>query len=181
MRVSREQMAANRSRILDEAARLFRAHGFEGVTIADVMKAAGQTHGGFYGHFSSKDDLIAATVAHALPTDVAAPDDVEAWIDDYLAPAHRDAPASGCPTAGLAGLMNDQTPAAKTAMARGIDAQITRLAREIPGGDDQERRRAAVGQWSAMVGALVMARAIGDGPLSDEILAETRAWIRDVI
>lgn len=66
MKVSREQMAENRRRILDAASRLFREKGFDAVSVAEVMKAAGLTHGGFYGHFSSKDDLIAQTLAHAL-------------------------------------------------------------------------------------------------------------------
>ena len=66
MKVSREQVAENRRRILDAASRLFRGNGFEAVTVAEVMKAAGLTHGGFYGYFKSKDDLIAETLAHAL-------------------------------------------------------------------------------------------------------------------
>ena len=59
MKVSREQAAQNRERILDAAAQLFRERGFEGIGVADLMKEAGLTHGGFYGHFSSKEDLIA--------------------------------------------------------------------------------------------------------------------------
>ena len=66
MRVTREQMAEHRRKILESAGKLFRAKGFEAVTVADVMQAAGLTHGGFYGHFKSKDDLIAETLAHAL-------------------------------------------------------------------------------------------------------------------
>lgn len=180
MRVSREQMSANRARILEEASRLFREHGFAAVTIADVMKAAGQTHGGFYGHFASKDALIAAVVAQAMPGKVARQTDIGAWIDGYLSPAHRDAPARGCPTASLAGLMPQQTAAAQAAMASGITAQIAHLARAMPGGNDAERHRMAVGQWSAMVGALVLSRAVGDAPLADEILQETRGWLHDV-
>lgn len=178
MRVTREQMSANRARILAAAGQLFRERGFAAVTIADVMNAAGQTHGGFYGHFKSKDALIAAVIADAMPTDAFGPADMTAWIDGYLSKAHRDEPALGCPTASLAGLMRQQTPAARAAMAQGLEAQIDRLARILPNGTAAERRQAAIGQWSAMVGALVMARAIGDTPLSDEILAETRTWLR---
>jgi TetR/AcrR family transcriptional repressor of nem operon len=179
MRVTREQMAANRARILKEAGKLFRERGFAAVTIADVMMAAGQTHGGFYGHFASKDALIAAVIAEAMPPISFAPADLAAWIDAYLSPAHRDAPATGCPTASLAGLMRDQTEAARAAMALGLEAQIARMANGNPESAGTGRRRAAIGQWSAMVGALVMARAIGNSPLSDEILSETRAWLRD--
>ena len=179
MRVTREQMSANRARILEAASRLFREYGFAAVTIADVMKAAGQTHGGFYGHFESKDALIAAVISQSMSASISGPAELEAWIDGYLSPAHRDAPARGCPTASLAGLMRDQTEPARAAMETGIAAQIARLAQALPSGSDAERRQAAIGQWSAMVGALVMSRAIGDAPLSDEILSATRRWLRD--
>lgn len=178
MRVSREQMAANRARILDEAGRLFRERGFDAVTVADVMKAAGLTHGGFYGHFASKDALIAASVAHTMAAhgadDTA---DLARFRDAYLIPQHRDTAALGCPTAALAGLMRTQQPAARTAMAEGLAAQVERMTRLMPGDDAAERRRAAIGNWAAMVGALILSRAVGDAPLADEILADTRAWL----
>lgn len=177
MRVSREQMVENRRRILREASRLFRERGFAAVTVADVMKAAGQTHGGFYGHFGSKDDLIAATIAEMLAVEQAAMADIEGWTDAYLSPLHRENPAQGCPMASLAGLMRHQTSGARTAMAQGLDAHITRFADCLVGEDDAERRRAAIGRWAAMVGAVVLARAIDDTALADELLRETRAWI----
>lgn len=177
MRVTQAQMEANRHRILDEASRLFREHGFASVTIADVMKAAGQTHGGFYGHFASKDALIAATVAHSLADDVDRTMDLSTMVDLYLAPAHRDDAGAGCPTAALVGLMRQQVPEAKAAMREGIEAQIAFLAEAMPFDGDTKRRRAAIGYWSAMVGALVLARAVGNSPLADELLLETRTWL----
>lgn len=177
MRVTREQMSANRARILEEAGRLFRERGFAAVTIADVMNAAGQTHGGFYGHFPSKDALIAAVITQTMPVEASDPVDVAAWIDGYLTTAHRDAPGLGCPAASLAGLMRDQTEAARAAMASGIEIMIARMANALPNGTQNERRQAAIGQWSAMVGALVIARAVGDTALSDEILSATRDWL----
>lgn len=66
MKVSKEQMAENRERILDTAAQLFREKGFDGIGVADLMKSAGLTHGGFYGHFASKDDLMAQATERAL-------------------------------------------------------------------------------------------------------------------
>jgi TetR/AcrR family transcriptional repressor of nem operon len=170
-------METNRRRILDEASRLFREHGFAPVTIVDVMKAAGQTHGGFYGHFASKDALIAAVVAHSHSGGIERSADLAAMVDLYLAPAHREAPGAGCPTAAFAGLMRQQAEAAKVAMAEGIEAQIRLLSEAMPPGDDALRRRAAIGHWSAMVGALVLSRAVGDTPLTDELLSETRAWL----
>jgi TetR/AcrR family transcriptional repressor of nem operon len=177
MKVSREQMGENRRRILQEASRLFRDRGFAAVTVADVMKAAGQTHGSFYGHFASKDDLIAATIADVLTGDGTAMADIDAWTDAYLSPRHRENPDKGCPMAGLAGLMRHQTAEARAAMAHGLDAHIDRFARGLPGKDDAEQRRAAIGRWAAMVGAVILSRAIDDPALSDELLRETRAWI----
>lgn len=82
-------MAENRSRILDEASRLFRAKGFDSVSVVEVMKAAGFTHGGYYGHFSSKDDLIAQSVAHALAREAGGAEDILSYLDAYLSPRHR--------------------------------------------------------------------------------------------
>lgn len=177
MKVSREQMAANRRRILEEASRLFRERGFAAVTVADVMKAAGQTHGGFYGHFASKDDLIAATIADTLAGEGSAMTDVEAWTDAYLSPLHRDNPAYGCPMASLAGLMSHQSSEARAAMAHGLRTHLDRLADRVTVTDAADRRRTAIGQWSAMVGAVVLSRAIDDADLSEELLRETRAWL----
>src|SRR3954453_19093755 len=88
MKVSREQMAQNRRRILDAASRLFRAKGFDAVSVAEVMKAAGLTHGGFYGHFASKDDLVAQTLGHVLAKDPGGGGDLRAYLDAYLSPMH---------------------------------------------------------------------------------------------
>ncbi len=177
MKVSREQMVENRRRILREASRLFRERGFAAVTVADVMKTAGQTHGGFYGHFASKDDLIAATIADALAGEATAIHDLDAWTDTYLSPLHRENPGEGCPMAGMAGMLRHQAPTARAAMAEGLDAHIERFAASLPDGAGPERRRAAIGRWAAMVGAVVLSRAVDDTALADEVLRETRAWL----
>src|SRR5919106_2690003 len=110
IRVSREQAAQNRNRIVDVAAQRFRERGFEGIGVADLMKEAGLTHGGFYGHFSSKDDLIAEASARALTRSLAllsdlaerAPDDpLSAIAGAYLNNKHRDEPGTGCVLAAL--------------------------------------------------------------------------------
>ena len=177
MKVSREQMAENRRRILDVASRLFREKGFDAVSVSEVMKAAGLTHGGFYGHFGSKDDLVAETVGHVLTGADDRKVDLHAFLADYLAPRHRDNAAAGCPTAGLVADIRHQTPAAQAAMTAGLRAQIERVAKALPDMDPADRRRAAIGTWAAMVGAVILARAIDDATFSDEVLAETRAWI----
>ena len=178
MRVTREEMAEHRRKILDSAGKLFRAKGFEAVTVAEVMQAAGLTHGGFYGHFKSKDDLIAETLAHAFKGG-GSDGDLAAFTRAYLSPRHRDDFAGGCPTAGLAAETIRQSPAARAAMTAGQRQTIERMTRRVQGGTAVERRRAAIGSWSAMVGALVLARLSDDLELSDEILRETQAWIEE--
>jgi TetR/AcrR family transcriptional regulator, transcriptional repressor for nem operon len=177
MKVSREQMSENRRKILEAAGRLFRAHGFEAVTVAQVMGAAGLTHGGFYGHFKSKDDLIAQTLAHVLASGSAADADLARYATAYLEPSHRDDLAGGCAVAALGGETIRQGGAARTAMTEGLKRQIDRFTPTAPGADEAEQRRAAIGSWAAMVGAVVLARMSDDPALADEVLAQTRAWI----
>lgn len=180
MRVSREQFRANRTRILDEAGKLFREHGFDGVTLADVMNAAGLTHGGFYGHFRSKDELIEAALAHRSEAQPARPRKQSAadYADAYLSRKHRDTKATSCPISCLgteAARASDSVRHSMTALVR---EEIDRLAEVSPGEAPQDRRRAAISTWSAMVGAMMLARLVDDERLSDEILSATREGIR---
>jgi TetR/AcrR family transcriptional repressor of nem operon len=177
MKVSREQMAENRLRILDSAGQLFREKGFEAVAVAEVMNAAGLTHGGFYGHFESKDDLVAQTLARALEANADSKLDLDAYIDSYLSPAHRDNPGRGCPTAGLVAETRHQSPAARAAMTQGLRGHIERLSKACPGKTEGDKRQAAIASWAAMVGAVILARAIDDPDFSDEVLKQTCAWI----
>jgi TetR/AcrR family transcriptional repressor of nem operon len=177
MRVSRDQMQANRLRILDSASRLFREKGFEAVSVVEVMKAAGLTHGGFYGHFESKDDLIAQAIGHIFTAQEGGEGDLAASLAAYLSPQHRDDVGEGCPTAALVADIRRQTPAARLAMTEGFRSQIDRIAKAIAEPGRADARRQAIGAWAAMVGAVVIARAVDDPALSDEILDETRAWI----
>jgi TetR/AcrR family transcriptional repressor of nem operon len=181
MKVSREQREANRGRILEAAGGLFREKGFDAVSVAEVMKVAGLTHGGFYGHFESKDDLIVQTIAHifgAGPPETG-PGGLEADLDAYLSPLHRDGVADGCPTAALVADVRRQTPAARAAMTEGFRSQVDRIARAISREETPEAHRQAVGILASMVGALILSRTIEDPSLSLEILRETRAWIGD--
>ncbi|MGX9991413.1 TetR/AcrR family transcriptional regulator [Rhizobium sp. Z1P35] len=178
MKISREQMAENRLRILEVASRLFREKGFEAVGVAEVMKAAGLTHGSFYGHFSSKDDLIVQALAHALGQRNGASLPLGAYMEEYLSPHHRDNRAGGCPISGLAADTLRQTPEARAAVTEGVRAQIDWMSEKVEG-PDADRRRRAIANWSAMVGATILARVIVDPALSKEILTETLAWIDD--
>jgi TetR/AcrR family transcriptional repressor of nem operon len=184
VKVSREQVAENRQKILDAAARLFRERGFEAVTVAEVMKAAGLTHGAFYGHFKSKDDLIAQTLPFALDESRAVAaravgeDDLARYARWYLTPSLRDNRADGCPVAGLGAETIRQSSEARAAMATGLRKQIERLSKGASGVDATEARRAAIGSWSAMVGGMILARLVEEDPeLSGEVLEQTRAWI----
>lgn len=177
MKVSREQFAENREKILEAAGRLFREHGFERVTVAEVMKAAGLTHGGFYGHFKSKNDLIAQTLARS--NEDASTLSLVDYAHRYLSRQHCDDKAGGCTIAGLGPEVLHQSPEARAAVTHRVKAQIEKLALGAPGKTDAERRRAAIGGWAAMVGALLLARVTDDAELGDEVLAQTRAWIAE--
>ena len=177
MKVSREQVEANRARILEAAGRLFRERGFEGVTVAEVMQAAGLTHGGFYGYFKSKDDLIAQTLAALMNRGQVGDRDLATYAAAYLAPKHRENRAGGCGVAALGAEVGRGTAEARAEMTAGLRRQIETLSRTAPGVTPAERRQAAIGSWSAMVGALVLARMSDDPALADEVLAQTRAFI----
>jgi TetR/AcrR family transcriptional repressor of nem operon len=178
MRVSREQVTENRRTIVEVAGRLFRERGFEAVTVAEIMQEAGLTHGGFYGYFSSKDELIAEALAEALTQIRSGPlDDLSTYAAEYLSRSHRDDLACGCPTAALAAETIRQPSSARTEMTTGIEEQIERLTRVAPGRNSALKRRTAIGTWAAMVGAMILARASDDRALSDEVLDQTRAWL----
>jgi TetR/AcrR family transcriptional regulator, transcriptional repressor for nem operon len=185
MRVSRERAAENRDRIVDVAGRLFRERGFDGIGVANLMKAAGLTHGGFYGHFESKEELevqacerVLARTGDAWPAMAAknpeAP--LKGLLDWYLTAQHRDGPGDGCIYAALASdVAKQNSPALRRAFTVGLRPAIDTLVQILPGRSKAARRQKALTYLSAMVGALILARAVDDAELSDEILAAARA------
>ena len=179
MKVSREQAAQNRERIVETAAQLFRERGFDGIGVADLMKAAGLTHGGFYGHFSSKEDLIAEASARALMGSLAlfvkvaerAPrDPLSAVADAYLTSRHRDQPGEGCVLAALGPEVSRQGPAVRRTVTDHVRAAVDLLATLVPGRSKAARRQKAISTYATLVGTMVMARAVDDRALSQEIL-----------
>jgi len=179
MKVSREQAAQNRERILEAAGQRFRERGFEGIGVADLMKEAGLTHGGFYGHFSSKEDLIAEASARALAQSLAlwgkladrAPGDpLSALAGAYLTSRHRDNPGAGCVLAALGPDVSRRGPAVRRTVADHVRSACDLLAKLIPGKSKAARRRKAISTYATLVGAMVMARAVDDRALSQEIL-----------
>lgn len=177
MKVSREQVAENRQKILDAASRLFRDRGYDDVTVAEVMAAAGLTHGGFYGHFASKEELFAETLAYTFERAPGADLALAAYADAYLTPVHRGNRAGGCAVAALGSETVRQSAEARAVMTDSLRRQIARFTETAPGATAAERRQAAIGSWAAMVGGIVLARLADDPTLSDEVLRATRAWI----
>jgi TetR/AcrR family transcriptional regulator, transcriptional repressor for nem operon len=176
MKVSKEQVANHEKQILAAAARLFRQRGFNDVTVAEVMKEAGLTHGAFYGHFPSKEALIAEAVGKALPPDTAKPRRPAAeFADGYLSVKHRDNRASSCLFSSLGTEAARGSADLRHRMTEAVRRRIDHLGAEAEGDTADEKRRAAIVAWSAMVGAMVLARLVDDEKLSKEILSETRA------
>jgi len=186
MKVSREQAAANRERILDAAARLFREKGFDGIGVADLMQDAGLTHGGFYGQFASKEDLAAQACARTLERSASRWDRVigdktgnplQAIAESYLSPRHRDDAGRGCALAALAAEAARRGPAVKRAFTRGVRALTDRLTQIVPGRGTAIRRKQALATLAQLVGALILARAVDDKEFSGEILDAVRAAV----
>ncbi|HEV7856519.1 MAG TPA: TetR/AcrR family transcriptional regulator [Herminiimonas sp.] len=193
-RVSKEQTDLNRAAIENVSARLFREKGLNGVSVADLMFAAGLTHGGFYGHFSSKDELAAVACAKAFTQSVARwarrveeqPDDraaQKALIEGYLSPKNLVDIGNACPAMTLVGdVARESTDKpVRAAFAAGV-AELTEILASIAASDDpMQRRKTALTQLSAMVGAMVLARATSEDPLSTEILNAVRESLCDPI
>jgi len=184
MRVSREKSAETRERILDVAATLFREKGFDGIGLADIMKAAGLTHGGFYKHFGSKDDLEAQATGVALATTAAdwgrlieraTARPLSALTDEYLSPRHRDDLGKGCALAALGADVARQGERVRSTFTAGLEPFLQLLSNVIPGQSKAVRRRKAIATMAELIGTLILARAVDDPALSDEILAAARA------
>jgi TetR/AcrR family transcriptional regulator, transcriptional repressor for nem operon len=170
MRKSREEAAETRKRIIQAAAREFREKGIVATGLADLMKAAGLTHGGFYKHFASKDQLVAEATVAALDSiieELAAQPTVNSAVAAYLSTRHRDSPASGCPLAALGGELARSDKRARAAATAGFVRLVDILAGKARPAD--VRRRALVAA-ATMIGAVTMSRVVSDPKLSAEIL-----------
>jgi TetR/AcrR family transcriptional repressor of nem operon len=183
MKVTKAQAQANRARIVETASHLFRERGYDGVGIADLMAAAGFTHGGFYKHFGSKADLMAEAARCGFEQGIAKAEgfDAQAFVSYYLSRKHRDDRADGCAVAALSGDAARQSESTKAAFAAGVESMLEALANRS--GESEEdalkgHRARRIGVISQVVGALVLSRACpDDSPLADEILDASRAEI----
>jgi TetR/AcrR family transcriptional regulator, transcriptional repressor for nem operon len=172
MRYPAQETARKHERIVNEASRLFREKGFESVTVGEVMKAAGLTHGAFYAHFGSKQELQKAAIAYGqkISTDRvqihgSSKKGMKAYADMYLGQRHRDNPGDGCIMAALAPEVARSAPELKDAFGKGFEDILA-----ARGGD----RKEGIFRTAALLGGVVLARAVQDSKLSDEILESVR-------
>lgn len=182
MRVTKEKAAENRARILTEASRLFRERGLSGVGVDMLAEAAGMTHGSLYSQFGSKERLAAEALADALErsTGRAALEEavpgtgaLQRFIRRYLSTRHRDEPGQGCALAALGCEIPRQPRTVRQAFTSGLRNSIGRIARLLPDDRGQAPEDEAMATMAAMVGAMVLARAVDDAEFSARILAAT--------
>jgi TetR/AcrR family transcriptional repressor of nem operon len=177
-------------RILEKAAEAIRAHGIEGVGVAQMMEAAGLTHGGFYAHFPSKDALVADAFAYACEQSAgvlekfaaeASPDErLRAVAEAYLTVGHAQHPERGCPISAVGpDLVRGDGPG-REACADAVRQRLEWLEDLAPGKTKEERRRLAAGTYATMLGALFVARAL-EGADAEKYLAQVRRFVRDVV
>jgi TetR/AcrR family transcriptional regulator, transcriptional repressor for nem operon len=184
MGYSATDTARKHERILDESIRLFRERGFSGVSVSEVMKAAGLTHGPFYNHFASKDALMAETLTRDLQRATSSFDKlsptqkgIAQYVDYYLSEDHRNDCSGGCAVAALASEIRqeEQVRGPFTEQLKGV---IQKLATRFPWRSRRSARGDAIYMYSTMIGAVILARAVNDENFSREILAEARKRIR---
>jgi TetR/AcrR family transcriptional repressor of nem operon len=191
-RVSREQTDKNRQLIEAASVHLFKERGLNGVSVADIMANAGLTHGGFYGHFESKDELAAIACERAFGESAArwkalfkGDTDEQAFVDalakHYLSTTQRDQPGNGCPAIGLAADVSreDPTKPVRGVYARGVKSMLGVLTSFAGPRPSKKASQRAIARLSMLVGAVTLARAMRGDPLSDEILAAAREYLRD--
>jgi TetR/AcrR family transcriptional repressor of nem operon len=183
MKVTKTQARENRARIVETASTLFRERGYDGVGVADLMAAAGFTHGGFYKHFRSKADLMAEAAASGFAQSAAntAGVDVAAFVELYVSRKHRDELGNGCTLAALCGDAARQPEPIKETFAAGIERQLATLERADGAVSEiakREARATRIDTLAHVVGAIVLSRACpDDSPLADEILEVCRTRI----
>src|SRR3954447_7026784 len=173
-------------RILKTAAAAIRRHGYDGVSVADIMKEAGLTHGGFYAHFDSREAMLAEALdragAQSMETlsrsaeSATSRDPLEALVANYLSDRHLASPESGCTLAALASETRRQSPAVRHAATRRIKETVDLIERQLP--DWGDRHEDALAVMSCLVGAVTIARATEDQSLSRAVRKSAARMIR---
>jgi AcrR family transcriptional regulator len=170
---------ASHERIVEAAARAIRRSGYSGTGVADIMKEAGLTHGGFYAHFESRKAMLAEAADRAGAESVAALERIAAaappektlqtLVRAYLSKEHLEAAESGCPMAALGSEMPRQAPEVRRAATRRMKEAIDLVARQLPDWGKPSAHERALVTLSTIVGALMLARAVDDPKLSDAL------------
>jgi TetR/AcrR family transcriptional regulator, transcriptional repressor for nem operon len=184
MRYSREHKFETHARIVKKASVRLREKGAHGVGVADLMKDAGLTHGGFYAHFDSREALVIEAFAYAmdrgterwrkLAEQTPAEQRFATIVDSYLTPLHRDDPGHGCAIPTLGAEIARETPKTRKAFSAKLEQMIEMLAEQIPDVPRKAARKQAMAAIATMMGTLVMARVAGNGEFSDEIMGAGR-------
>jgi TetR/AcrR family transcriptional repressor of nem operon len=189
MRYSREHKLETHARIVKKASVRLREKGAHGIGVADLMKDAGLTHGGFYAHFESREALVIEAFSDAMDRST------ERWrrlaeqtpkderlatiVESYLTPVHRDDPGHGCAVPTLGADIARESPKTRKAFAAKLEQMIDMLAGVIPDASPKAARKQAMAAVATMMGTLVLARIAGQGEFSDEILAAGRDAVLD--
>jgi TetR/AcrR family transcriptional regulator, transcriptional repressor for nem operon len=184
MRYSREHKLETHARIVKKASVRIREKGAHGIGVADLMKDAGLTHGGFYAHFDSREALVIEAFAYAMDrsterwrklAETTPPEKRMATIvESYLTPLHRDDPGHGCAVTALGAEIARESPKTRKAFAAKLEQMVDMLAEQMPDAPRKAARKQALATLSTMVGTLVLARIAGSGELSDDILGAGR-------
>jgi TetR/AcrR family transcriptional repressor of nem operon len=189
MRYSKEHKLETHARIVKKASVRLRERGAHGIGVADLMKDAGLTHGGFYAHFDSREALVVEAFAFAMDRSM------ERWrklaeqtppekrlatiVDSYLTPLHRDDPGRGCAVPALGAEIARESPKTRKAFAAKLEQMIEMIAEQIPDAPRKTARKRAMASLATMMGTLVLARVAGNGEFSDEILGAGRDAVLD--
>jgi TetR/AcrR family transcriptional repressor of nem operon len=184
MRYSKEHKQETHARIVRKASVRLREKGAHGIGVADLMKEAGLTHGGFYAHFDSRDALVIEAFGYAMDRSM------EHWrkaaaetpperrlamiVDSYLTPLHRDDPGHGCAVPTLGAEIARESPKTRKAFAAKLEQMIDMMADQIPDLPRKAARKQASATLATMMGTLVLSRIAGNGEFSEEILAAGR-------
>jgi len=181
MRYSKQHKIETHDRIVSKAAARLREKGLHGVGVADLMKDAGLTHGGFYAHFDSREALVIEAFSQTMDAsirnwretaqDTAPEKRLEQLVRNYLTTRHRDTPARGCAVPTLGGDIVRESPKTRRAFAAKVEEMIDEIAAMLPAASPGEAKHQAIVALSTMIGTLLLSRIAGTGELSEEILS----------
>jgi len=184
MRYSKEHKQETHARIVRKASVRLREKGAHGIGVADLMKEAGLTHGGFYAHFDSREALVIEAFAYAMDrsmehwrkaaADMPAEKRLSTIIDSYLTTIHRDDPGRGCAVPSLGAEIARESPKTRKAFAGKLEEMIDMIADQIGDVPRKTARKQAAATLATMMGTLVLSRIAGNGEFSEEILAAGR-------